>query len=332
MNKNFDLIVIGTGAAGSTTAHKCRNEGWSVAVIDHNPFGGTCALRGCDPKKVLVGAAELIDYSKRLNGKGVEGKLIIDWKGLMKFKRSFTKSVPKTREKGFKDAGIEIFHGTAVFINENTIAINEFKLTGKKILIANGAKPAKFNIKGEEHITYSDQFLQLNELPEKIIFVGGGYISFEFAHIAALAGADVTIIHRGKRPLEGFDKNLVQLLTKKSQKLGIKIGLNTEVNSIIKSGKNLIVVSNSGGTEKTFNAGLVVHGAGRIPELDEMDLEKGNVKREKRGVSVNEYLQSVTNPIVYSAGDSVASNGLPLTPVATMESNIAASNILNGNK
>jgi glutathione reductase (NADPH) len=332
MNKSYNLIVIGTGAGGSTAAYKCRKEGWTVAEIDHNPFGGTCALRGCDPKKVLVGAAELIDYSKRLNGKGVEGKLKINWKELIKFKRSFTEHVPENREKSFKDAGIETFHGTAKFISENIIEVDENKLIGKNILIANGAKPVKLNIEGVEYINYSDQFLELDELPADIIFVGGGYISFEFAHIAALAGSNVTILHRGKRPLEGFDEDLVELLIKKSKEIGIKVELNTEVKSISKSGDNFIVIANNGGIEKKFHANLVVHGAGRIPELDEMDLDKGNVKREKKGVTVNEYLQSITNPIVYSAGDSAATKGLPLTPVATMESHIAASNLLNGNK
>src|ERR1700683_3695824 len=107
MIKKFDVIVMGTGSAASTVALRCREAGWQVAIVDSRPFGGTCALRGCDPKKVLVGAAEAIDWTRRMNGKGIQAtKLKIDWPELMRFKRSFTEPVPKRREDGFAKVGI----------------------------------------------------------------------------------------------------------------------------------------------------------------------------------------------------------------------------------
>ncbi len=114
--KTFDLVVIGTGVAASTVAWKCNSAGWSVAVVDSRPFGGTCALRGCDPKKVLVGAAELIDWNRRMEGRGIidPNKLKIHWPDLMHFKRSFTEPVPKEREEQFSKAGIIAFHGRAL--------------------------------------------------------------------------------------------------------------------------------------------------------------------------------------------------------------------------
>src|SRR5882724_8194097 len=116
VHRKFDLIVIGTGAAGSSAAYKCRKAGWEVAIIDSRPFGGTCALRGCDPKKVLVGAAELLDWSERLREKQtVKGKLTIDWPELIRFKRSFTDPVPKQKERSFEKVGIKSFHGRAKF-------------------------------------------------------------------------------------------------------------------------------------------------------------------------------------------------------------------------
>ena len=180
------LIVIGTGVAASTVAWKCRSAGWSVAIVDSRPFGGTCALHGCDPKKVLVGAAEVIDWNRRMQGKGITdpNKLKIHWPDLMNFKRSFTEQ--------FSKAGIIAFHGRAMFIGEKTVIVDDtHTLGGKHILIATGAQPMKLNIPGEDNICKSDQFLELNELPSNIVFVGGGYISFEFAHIAARAGAMV---------------------------------------------------------------------------------------------------------------------------------------------
>lgn len=331
MEEEFDLIVIGTGSGGSAAASKCNNAGWKVAIIDSRPFGGTCALRGCDPKKVLVGAAEMIDGIDRMKGNGITSGSSINWPELMAFKRTFTEPVPDNRVENFQKAGIHTFHGRASFLNEEKIQVGEDVLTGKHILIANGAKPAPLPIEGTEHLTYSDEFLELDELPAKMVFIGGGYISFEFAHIAARAGSEVHIIHRGDRPLEQFDSELVGLLMEKSKEIGIHLHLNTEVNSIEKKGSSYIVNGSNNGQPVHWEGDLVLHGAGRMPDLEDMQLEKGNVEREKRGVSVNEYLQSSSNPRVYAAGDAAATAGLPLTPIASMESHVVASNLLKGN-
>jgi len=331
MEKKFDLIVIGTGAAGATAAYKCRKAGWEVAIIDSRPFGGTCALRGCDPKKVLVGAAELIDWNRRMDGNGISSKEAkIDWPSLMRFKKTFTDPVPQNREKGYAKAGIAAFHGRTRFLNQTSVQVDDDTLTGRFVLIAAGAKPATLDISGEMHFTTSDQFLELEQLPQRIIFVGGGYISFEFAHISARAGAQVTILHRGSCPLEGFDADLVEQLVQATRELGVDVRLNTAVEGIEKDRDHFAVKTSNENGEQTFEADLVVHGAGRVPEIDDLDLEKAGIKRETKGVSVNEYLQSVSNPAVYAAGDAAASDGLPLTPVASMEGHVAASNMLNG--
>ncbi len=126
MTKKFDLVAIGTGAAASAVASRCRLAGWQVAIVDSRPFGGTCALRGCDPKKVLVGAAEVFDWARRMEGKGVQAQqLRIDWRELMRFKRSFTEPVPKQREEGFAKAGIAAFHGRARFVGPSTVQVGE---------------------------------------------------------------------------------------------------------------------------------------------------------------------------------------------------------------
>ncbi|WCK52961.1 NAD(P)/FAD-dependent oxidoreductase [Aneurinibacillus sp. Ricciae_BoGa-3] len=331
MKRTFDLIVMGTGSAGSVAAAKCNKAGWKVAMIDSRPFGGTCALRGCDPKKVLVGAAEAIDWIQRMKGRGITSGSRMDWSELMEFKRTFTEPVPEKREEGLIKAGIQTFHGRAKFIGEDQIQVGDDILKGKYILIASGAKPVPLPIKGIEHLTYSDGFLELDELPQKIIFVGGGYISFEFAHIAARAGSEVHIVHRGQRPLEQFDPDLVELLMRKSEEIGITLHLETEVQAIEKQGDGFVVRGTHKGKNIKLEGNLVVHGAGRIPELEDMDLERGNVEREKDGVRVNDYLQSISNPNVYAAGDAAATHGLPLTPIAGMESQIVASNLLKGN-
>src|SRR5216683_2279195 len=124
--KKFDLVAIGTGTAASAVASRCRLAGWQVAIVDSRPLGGTCALRGCDHKKVIVGAEELIDWCRRIEGKGIKAQqLRIDWQKLMRFKRSFTEPVPKRREEGFAKAGIAAFHGRARFVGPSTVQVGE---------------------------------------------------------------------------------------------------------------------------------------------------------------------------------------------------------------
>lgn len=332
MEKKFDLVVIGTGAAGSAAAYKCRTAGWEVAIIDSRPFGGTCALRGCDPKKVLVGAAELIDWTRRMDGKGVSAKgSEIDWPSLMQFKKTSTEPVPENQERGYVKAGIAPFHGRTRFLDRTTVQVGNDTLTGRFVLIAAGARPATLGIPGEAYQTRSDQFLELEQLPRRIVFVGGGYISFEFAHIAARAGAQVRIIHRGTCPLEGFDPDLVNKLVDATRELGVEVLLDTAVEAVEWDGEQFIVKASAKEGEQRFETDLVVHGAGRVPEIDDLDLDKAGVVREKKGVSVNEFLQSVSNPAVYAAGDAAASSGLPLTPVASAEGHVVASNMVKGN-
>ncbi|MEI8199941.1 MAG: NAD(P)/FAD-dependent oxidoreductase [Eubacteriales bacterium] len=331
MDNVFDLIVIGTGSGASTAARKCSGAGWKVAVIDERPFGGTCALRGCDMKKILMGAAELVDWNIRMNGKGIDGKASITWSDLMAFKRSFIDNYSHRFEKGFTDAGIDTFHGSARFAAEDQIEVNGQTLRGDHILIATGARPMPLSINGEENVVFSDYFLDMDTLPRNIVFIGGGMISLEFAHVAARAGSTVTIIERQDRPLMNFDADLVSLLMQKSNDIGIRFIGNTIVHSVEKEGGKFIIKGNTGEGEILLSCDLVVHGAGRIPDIEKLNLAAGNVDFSKHGITVNEYMQSVSNPKVYSAGDAADTKGLPLTPIASMESTIASINLLKGN-
>ncbi len=282
---------------------------------------------------MLVGAAEVIDWNNRMKEKGIisEGTEI-DWPALMRFKRTFTESVPKGTEQGFAKAGIATFHGRARFIDQTIVKVGDDTLNARHILIAAGAHPANLAIPGEEHLTTSDQFPELEELPGRIVFVGGGYISFEFAHVAARADAQVRILHRGARPLAGFDPDLVNQLLQATQEIGIDVQLNTAVQAIEMDSDHFVVHASNENTKQTFKADLVVHGAGRVPEIGDLDLAKAGIDYGKKGVSVNEYLQSVSNGAVYAAGDAAASGGLPLTPVASMEGSVVAANLLEGNQ
>lgn len=328
----FDLVVIGSGSAASGVATRCRKAGWSVAVIDELPFGGTCALRGCDPKKVLVGNAEAIDQVANLAGKGVRGDgLHIDWPELMRFKRSLIANVPERREEALRNAGIEVFHGHARFVGKTTLEVGGQHLEGKHVLVGTGATPLPLGISGEELLTTSTEFLELDELPRRIVFVGGGFISFEFAHVAVRAGSEVTILHRGPRALPLFDPDLTDRLTERSCLLGIDVRLNTTVTGIERTTTGLVVRGRSGAEEVVVEADLVVHGAGRVPAVDHLDLQVAGIDTDGRRMRLNEFLQSVSNPAVYAAGDA-AGVGPALTPVAAYEARLVAVNLLERNQ
>ncbi len=162
--KPYDLIVIGTGSAALAAASRCRAAGWTVAVIDSRPYGGTCALRGCDPKKVLLAAAEALYWDHRLTGRGVHpGDARIDWGELMAFKRTFTKPVPKSNEEWLADLGIDGFHDRARFVGPTAVRVGNDDLEAKRVVIASGAVPATLAIPGEEHLINSDEFLGQTE-------------------------------------------------------------------------------------------------------------------------------------------------------------------------
>ena len=331
MERRFDLVVVGTGVT-SAVASRCREAGWTVAVIDSRPFGGTCALRGCLPKKILVGAAEAVHHARDMATIGVPAAtLTIDWPALMRFKRSMIDPTPQRTEQAWAQIGVEQFHGRTRFVDSTTLAVGDDRLIGRRVLIAAGSMPAPLTFPGADRLATSEDFLNLDRMPARLVFVGGGYISFEFAHVAARAGADVTILHRGARPLEGFDSDLVELLVRRTRELGIRVELDTEVVGLDGGAGGVVVRGRQHGMERRFEADMAVHAAGRVPELDDLDLDRAGVKREKHGVIVNEYLQSVSNPAVYAGGDAAAS-GPALTPKADHDADVLATNLLEGNR
>lgn len=328
--KKFDLVVIGTGTAGIAVANKSVKAGKSVAIIDSKPFGGTCALRGCDPKKILIGFADTIDQANRFKGVGIDGSIRINWREMVKFKEAFTSPIPHKREDMFRSQGIEAFHGEAKFSGPNTIHVGKDTLVGEKILIATGAKAMDLPFEGNEHLLDNEQFLNLKDLPRRVLFVGGGYISMEFAHISIRSGAEVTVINDRKQILSNFDPFLVGLLEKHSRELGINIINESSVQGVYKKGDSYIVKYKTASGEKEQEADIVVHGAGRSPNIQGLNLEVANVAHDKTGIEVNSFMQSTSNPTVYAAGD-VAKGGLQLTPVASYEAHVVASNIIKGN-
>ena len=331
VNEDYDLFVIGAGMAGTTAANKCATQGWRVGIVDALPYGGTCALRGCDPKKILRRGAEVIDAARLMQDKGIaQNGLSIDWAALMRHKRGFTDAVPQGMEDELTGNGAITFHGSARFTGPNQLDIDGTEHRAKHFLIATGARPRPLSFPGHEHLIDSTDFLNLDALPPRIVFIGGGFISFEFAHIASRAGVDCVIIDHGDRPLREFDPDLVELLIQRTEQTGIRVQLATTTTRVTRTATGLDVTVDQGGRTFTIGADLVVHGAGRVANLDGLNLDAANIASGPRGVTVAGHLRSTTNPAVYAAGDAADTPGKPLTPVAVFEGKVAASNMLKG--
>ncbi len=335
MEKEYDVVIIGTGVAGRTLAGKVASSGLKTAIVDSREYGGTCILRGCDPKEVLTDMAHNTDRINRLKGKGVGAgtPLTIDWPSLIKFKKTFTEGYPAKIEKQLAEMGIDEYHGRAYFEDQNTVVIGKDKLRGKYIFLAVGAKPRKLNIPGEEYMITSEGLMETEKLPEKVIFVGGGYISLEFAHVVRRTGAEVTILHRSERLLRQFDADMVDMLIKASEAAGIRILTDKPTISVGKDDSGFIVKTGSkpgtGSETQSFHAGMVVHGVGRFPDIEDLQLENAGVKTEKGAIVVDKHMRT-SNPRIYAGGDC-ASEGVQLTPVAALQGEVAAANILNEN-
>lgn len=329
MTAGFDLIVLGTGSAGTLIAQRCRAEGWRVAIVDERPFGGTCALRGCEPKKVLWTVAEAADRARRLTEAGLPtgADMRIDWPTLMAFKRSFTDPVPDERSESLKEAGVATYSGTARFAAPDRIAVDGQELSARYIVIATGAMPAPLPIPGMEHVITSDDFLELDRLPPSILLLGGGYISFEFAHIAVRAGAQVTLVQKDEVPLKGFDRDLVGALVEHSRKSGIDLRLGARIVRIERDARRRCAVLTEDG--ERFEADVAVHGLGRVPNIDRLALEAGEVESEDGRLNLDHHLRSVSNHRVFAAGDAAAV-GPPLTPVSTYDADCVVRNLLEG--
>ena len=177
-----------------------------------------------------------------MKGKGISSSVpTLVWPDMIRFKRTFVDGVPESNEKSFTEAGIRAIQGRAHFVGPASLRVGDETLVGRHVVIAAGARHAPLGIAGEEYLTTSTEFLDLDQLPRRVVFVGGGYIAFEFAHVAARVGAEVSILHRGDRPLERFDADLVAQLVQVTRDLGVDARVRTAVTAVEKRGDELIV-------------------------------------------------------------------------------------------
>ncbi|CDF80175.1 glutathione reductase [Formosa agariphila KMM 3901] len=329
--KEYDVFVIGSGVSGRYVARTCAKAGLNVAIADNREYGGTCANRGCDPKKIVMGPTEALEMAENLNKKGISKLPKLDWKTNQKFKRKFTDKVPAGTENELKDLGVDLYHQSPEFIDKNTLSVEGKTIIAKKIVIATGQVPRELTMEGAHFLKTSTDFLKLNKMPKSMTFIGAGYVGLECAHMAARYGCKVTLIERSKSALDAFDPDLVSKLISVSEKIGIRFIFNSEVLSIEKLNKNYRVNYVDHGKNESIKTRMVFNTAGRVPAIGELLLEKGEVASSSKGISVNRYLQNTKNKDVYACGD-VSDHSVPLTPLSGIEAKVVAENIIHGNR
>jgi len=325
--KTYEVVVIGTGTAGQTAAIEISSHGLKVAVIEQSiEPGGVCAMHGCQPKKFFYEAAETVARCRHLLGKGITGEPDVSWGDILKEKNKFTSPIPEHTVNGLKGSGIDFFEGTAVFTGAQTLAAGDEDIKGRYIIIATGAEPADLPVKGSDLMITSNDYLSLNRLPGRIAFVGGGFISFEFAHFAARLGSrpgDIHIIESQNNVLRSFDSDMVRELIAASKDEGITIHTGVKLIEIIKKADYFQVIGES---DPDIEVDLVVNGAGRRPNIQSLNLEAAGIAYSGAGITVDRTMRT-SNHNVFAVGDCAST--VQLARVADMEAKTAANAILN---
>ncbi|PPK85986.1 glutathione reductase (NADPH) [Neolewinella xylanilytica] len=329
-DKQYEVIVVGAGSSGQSVALAAVKAGKSAALIEGRAFGGTCPLRGCDPKLVLHAAAEAMYRVERLLGKGFTGKPDFSWSDLMEWKRGFTEPVPESSRAKMRDNGIETYQDYATFIDSHTLDVGGTRLRGEIIVLATGMRPAPLDIPGNEYLLTSDEFLEMDDLPAEMVVVGGGYIGTETAHIAHALGCQVTMIITEDEPLDKFDHDLAALLRQADEDRGIQYQINSKATAVRKAGDRFEVdVEDTAGQTTTLRTDRVIHCAGRVPNTKRLQLDKVGIETdEKQRIKVDDGLRTNLDH-VYALGDCAAS-GLPLTPVGTYAASVLNDNLFKG--
>ena len=322
MAYDYDTIVIGGGPGGLAAAYGLAAK-QKVLVIESDLWGGTCPNYGCDPKKMLYRGVEVKNATLRMNGFGISGTAKIDWPSLMAFKRSYTTGIPAGTLTGLTQTGIKTLYGRAQLLGQHMVKVGSQNVTGEHIVIATGHTPRFPDIPGANLLKTSRDFLDLDELPTSIAFIGAGYVSVELANIAAAAGADVHIIGHSDRLLRAFPKVATEALKQLLLKTGIHFHPNVELTKISPLG----TMTHLHADRFDLNVDMAVTAMGRIANVADLGLANAGIKSDLRGIPVDDHLRTAVANI-YAIGDVNLKPQPKLTPVAGFEGRYVAQQIL----
>lgn len=325
---DYDVLFIGSGHANWHAAVALKQAGKKVAIVEKDMVGGTCTNYGCDAKIALDGPFQLVEQLNRFKGNGIHETPTIDWPALMTYKHQVIDPLAPTMDSLFGQMGISMLKGAAKITDAHTVTVGSDNYTADFIVIGTGQRPAALPIEGAEYSHDSREFLDIPEMPARITFIGAGVISMEFAAMAATMGREVHIVEFSDHALGAFDSTYTGRLQAKLEAEGVQFHFNEAVTSIQKVADGLQVTTNSG---LSFTTDYVLGATGRVANAENLGLEGLGIEASKRGIKVNDHLQtSVDN--IFASGDVVDKTQPKLTPTATFESNYIASVVLGNDQ
>ncbi len=316
---DYDLFVIGGGSGGVRAARIAAGHGAKVGIAEEYRMGGTCVIRGCVPKKLLVYASRFHDDFEDAAGFGwTVGRTTFDWAKLIANKDKEIARLEGIYRVNLEKAGVEIHATRAVLEGPNAVRLVEGGriVTADKILIATGGWPAMGDntIEGIEHAITSNEAFHLTSLPSRVVIYGGGYIAVEFAGIFAGLGSEVTIVYRGERILRGFDEDMRAGLTEEYARRGIRIVTGATITKLTKNAGGLAVTLSNG---TVLESDAAMFATGRTPNVTGLGLEKAGVALSKNGGIAVDAASRTNVASIYAVGD--VTNRVQLTPVAIRE-------------
>ncbi|MCV3205688.1 NAD(P)/FAD-dependent oxidoreductase [Mesorhizobium sp. YC-39] len=328
--EKYDVVILGGGNAGMGVTVAPRAAGLSVAMIEARDLGGTCPNRGCTPKKVLVAAAHVLGEIERADRHAITVDTPrLDWRALIEREKDIIKDIPSRLFGLMTMRGVDVIDGEAAFVGSNAIRVDGRELEARNIVIATGSKPRSLPIPGAEHLTISDDVLNDPVLPRVVVLIGGGVIAFELGQVYARAGVDVAILEALPHILAAFDADAVAQIVGESERNRHACphpGLGQEDREGRRTVARRLVTD---GAECTVDADRVVNCAGRVANVEGLDLGAGVIVHCEGRIEIDDHLRSRSNPDVYVCGDAVW-NSPQLSPVATYEGGIVGRNIVDG--
>ena len=321
------MFVIGAGSGGVRAARMSSTFGAKVGICEDLRLGGTCVMRGCVPKKLLMYGASFQQYVEDASycGWNIEPyNLTINWGRLLELKNKELQRLESVYEGLLHNAGVQLMHGHGRLSDAHTINIGGKIVTAENILIATGGWPSLPNIPGVEHAISSNEALDLTELPKRMLIVGGGYIGVEFAGIFSSAGVDITQVIRAPNLLRGFDQDISTHLHQEMENKNIKILSESKITSIGKINPGYSITINK---SERLEADAILFATGRTPKTDNIGLKQLGVKLDKDSAIIvdDKYRSSIKN--IYAIGD--VTNRANLTPVAIAEAMVLSNNLFN---
>lgn len=327
---DYDLFVIGAGSGGVRAARIAANHGARVAIAEEYRYGGTCVIRGCVPKKLLVYASRFRDDFEDASGFGWNSDIPqFSWPKLIAAKDEEVARLEKAYLANLNKAGVTTIADRAELLSSHEIVLKstEHKVTAEKILIATGGRPhSGSDIPGLEHTITSNEAFHLKELPDRVVVYGGGYIAVEFAGIFAGLGSQVTLVYRADMILRGFDDDMRRGLHDAMTKRGIHIITNAEISSVEKTGSDLRCALTNG---EQVNASQVMFAIGRKPNSDGLGLVHAGVDVNKNGAIVVNDSARTSAENIFAVGD--VTDRVNLTPVAIREGHAFADSTFGDN-